>query len=119
MSALQAEVTAARAAADAARQRADEAIASFKQQYPAALQFVYPVRKYERPFFVRSVWHDGQFTYIKADAHGAARALRGEGRLAGAGELPGASTARTSCPRCIDRGYLALGKARFEFQQER
>ena len=26
------------------------------------------MRKYERPFFVRSVWHDGQFTYIKADA---------------------------------------------------
>jgi len=59
MSALQAEVTSARTAADAARQRADEAIASFKRQYPAALQFVYPVSKYERPFFVRSVWHDG------------------------------------------------------------
>ena len=27
-----------------------------------------PSPKYERPFFVRSIWHDGQFTYIKADA---------------------------------------------------
>src|SRR5829696_3223368 len=34
VSALQAEVTAARASSDAARQRADEAIATFKQQYP-------------------------------------------------------------------------------------
>ena len=24
--------------------------------------------KYEKPFLVRSIWHDGQFTYIKADA---------------------------------------------------
>src|SRR5574339_69814 len=31
-------------------------------------QFVYGAPKYERPFLVRSIWHDGQFTYIKADA---------------------------------------------------
>ena len=24
--------------------------------------------RYEKPFLVRSIWHDGQFTYIKADA---------------------------------------------------
>ena len=36
MSALQAEVTSARTAAGAAQQRADETIASFKRQYPAA-----------------------------------------------------------------------------------
>ena len=46
----------------------DEAIATFKQQYPTRLQFAYGMPKYEKPFFVRSIWHDGQFTYIKSDA---------------------------------------------------
>ena len=43
MSILQAEVTAARSAANAAEQRADEAIASFKREYPSSLQFAYSV----------------------------------------------------------------------------
>ena len=43
-------------------------IATFKQQYPATLQFAYGTPKYEKPFFVRSIWHDGKFTYIKSDA---------------------------------------------------
>jgi len=118
MSALQAQVTSARTAADAAQQRADESIAKFKRQYPGALQFVYPVSKYERPFFVRSVWHDGQFTYIKADAT----------ELPALYEVKDGSPALVNfqvehgtyvVPKVIDRGYLALGKARFEFQQER
>ena len=46
----------------------DETIASFKRQYPARLQFVYGAPRYEKPFHVRAIWHDGQFTYIKADA---------------------------------------------------
>jgi type IV secretion system protein VirB9 len=82
------------------------------------LQFVYPVSKYERPFFVRSVWHDGQFTYIKADAT----------ELPALYEVKDGSPALVNfqvehvtyvVPKVIDRGYLALGKARFEFQQER
>ena len=118
MSALQAQITTARAAADAAQQRADDTIASFKRQYPAALQFVYPVAKYERPFLVRSVWHDGQFTYIKADAT----------ELPALYEIKDGSPALVNfqvehgtyvVPKVLDRGYLALGKARFEFQQGR
>ena len=118
MSALQAQITSARAAADAAQQRADETIVNFKRQYPAALQFVYAVAKYERPFLVRSVWHDGQFTYIKADAT----------ELPALYEIKEGSPALVNfqvehgtyvVPKVLDRGYLALGKARFEFQQGR
>jgi type IV secretion system protein VirB9 len=118
MSILQAEVTAARSAANAAEQRADEAIASFKREYPSSLQFAYSISKYERPFFVRSVWHDGQFTYIKADAT----------ELPALYEVKDGSPSLVNfqvehgtyvVPKVIDRGYLALGKARFEFQQER
>jgi type IV secretion system protein VirB9 len=118
VAALQAEVTLARAAATAAEQRTAEAIADFKREYPAALHFDYPVAKYERPFFVRSVWHDGQFTYIKADAT----------ELPALYEIKDGSPALVNfqvehgtyvVPKVIERGYLALGKARFEFQQER
>ena len=65
---LQAELTEATAAVEAANRRATESIAAYQQQYPTKLQFVYGSPRYEKPFLVRSIWHDGQFTYIKADA---------------------------------------------------
>lgn len=116
--ALQAEVSSARSVAAAERQRADEEIANFKRQYPAGLQFVYATNKYEKPFLVRSVWHDGQFTYIKAEAT----------ELPALYEVKDGAPALVNfqvehglyvVPKVIDRGYLALGKARFEFRQDR
>ena len=68
VSALQTQLTETRAAVDQAQHRADDAIATFKQQYPSSLHFAYGRPKYEKPFYVRSVWHDGRFTYIKSDA---------------------------------------------------
>ena len=74
--------------------------------------------KYERPFLVRSVWHDGQFTYIKADAR----------ELPALYELKDGEPALVNfqvqhgtyvVPKVLDRAYLALGKERFEFQQGR
>ena len=32
------------------------------------MQFVYGGPAYKKPFFVRSIWHDGRFTYIQTDA---------------------------------------------------
>lgn len=118
VSALETELTQARAAVVAAQQRTDEAIAAFKQQYPAALQFVYGTPKYEPPFLVRSIWHDGQFTYIKSDAR----------ELPALYELKDGQPALVNfqvhdntyvVPKILDRGYLALGKGRFAFQQGR
>src|SRR5580700_1251006 len=68
VTALQTEVTEAHAAAVTAEHRTDDAIATFRQQYPAKLEFAYGTPKYEKPFFVKSIWNDGQFTYIKSDA---------------------------------------------------
>jgi hypothetical protein len=65
---LQAQLEEARAGVEAANRRAAESIAIFQQQYPAKLQFPYGSPRYEKPFLVRSIWHDGQFTYIKSDA---------------------------------------------------
>jgi type IV secretion system protein VirB9 len=118
VNAIHAELTAAKAAIDAANRRADETIAAFRQQYPTALQFPYSTAKYERPFFVRSVWHDGQFTYIRADAR----------ELPALYELKDGQPALLNfqvrdgtyvVPKVIERGYLALGKDKFEFQQGR
>ena len=68
VSALESALTETRAAIETVQHRTDDAIAGFKQQYPAKLQFAYGTPKYEKPFLVRSIWHDGQFTYIKTDA---------------------------------------------------
>lgn len=116
--ALQSELTQARAAVDAANRHATEAIAAYQQQYPGRLQFVYGAPKYEKPFLVRAIWNDGQFTYIKADAR----------ELSVLYELKDGAPALVNfqvqgstyvVPKVLERGYLALGKQRFAFQQER
>jgi type IV secretion system protein VirB9 len=118
VNALQAELAQARVALQEATARTTEALSTFRQQYPGRLEFAYGTQKYERPFFVRSIWHDGEFTYIKADAR----------------ELPALYEMRDGqpsvvnfqvqqgtyiVPKVLDRGYLALGNQRFSFQQGR
>ena len=118
LTALQNELNDARAAVQRVRHEHEEAVATFRRQYPAALQFAFGTPKYEKPFLVRSIWHDGQFTYIKSDAQ----------------ELPALYEVKDSqpslvnfqvqsgtyvVPKVLERGYLALGKDRFSFQQGR
>jgi type IV secretory pathway VirB9-like protein len=118
VSALQTELTEAKAAIQTAQLRSEEAITSFRQQYPAALQFPYGTPKYQKPFFVRSIWHDGQFTYIKSDAR----------ELPALYELKDGQPSLVNfqvqhgtyvVPKVLERGYLALGKDRFSFEQGR
>jgi type IV secretory pathway VirB9-like protein len=113
---IQAELAAAKLQVEAADRRATEAIAAYRQQYPSTLQFVYGAPRYIKPFFVRSIWHDGQFTFIKSDAK----------------ELPALYELQDGKPallnfqvhngtyvvsKVLDQGHLALGKERFEFAQ--
>jgi type IV secretory pathway VirB9-like protein len=115
---LQAQLTAAQAAVVTAQHQADDAVAAFRRDYPASMQFVYGSQGYKKPFLVRSIWHDGRFTYIRTDAR----------------ELPALYEVKDGqpsllnfqvrngtyvVPKVLDRGYLALGKARFEFGQGR
>jgi type IV secretory pathway VirB9-like protein len=116
--ALEAELTEARATIQTVQHRTDEAIATFKQQYPAALQFAYGTPKYERPFYIRSIWHDGQFTYIKSDARELPALYEmkdGQPSLVNFHVQGGTYVV----PKVLDRGYLALGKDRFAFEQGR
>lgn len=114
---LQSELTEAKAQVDAANRRATESIAAYQQQYPSKLQFIYGSPKYEKPFFVRSIWHDGQFTYIKADAS----------ELPALYEVKDGKPALVNfevhestyvVPKVLDKGYLAIGKDRFDFGQQ-
>jgi type IV secretory pathway VirB9-like protein len=106
----------ARAALKEADRRAEEAVADFRQEYPGHLQFPYGTFKYERPFLVRSIWHDGQFTYVKSDAT----------ELPALYELNDGKPALVNfqvregtyiVPKVLEHGYLALGSQRFAFDQ--
>lgn len=118
VNALQAELASAQAAIDTTRHAADETIAAFKQQYPATLEFPYETPKYQKPFLIRSIWHDGQFTYIRSEAR----------ELPALYEIQDGKPALLNfqvrngvyiVPKVLERGYLALGKTRFEFRQGR
>jgi len=114
---LQSELTQARTAIEAANLHATEAVATYQQQYPGRLQFVYGTPKHEKPFFVRAIWHDGQFTYIKTDAH----------ELPALYEIKDGAPALVNftvengtyvVPKVVERGYLSLGKEHFSFAQQ-
>ena len=118
VSALQTELTEARASIENVQHRTDEAIATFKQEYPGQLRFDYGTPKYEKPFFVRSIWHDGQFTYNKSDAREVPTLYEvrdGEPSLVNFQVQGGTYVV----PKVLERGSLVVGKDRFSFQQGR
>ncbi len=115
---LQSELTQARAAVEAAARHANDEITAYQQQYPGKLQFNYGTPKYEKPFLVKAIWNDGQFTYIKAETK----------ELPAVYEMKDGAPAVVNfqvrgdtyvVPKVLERGYLALGKERFNFQQGR
>ena len=118
VSALEGELSEARVAVQTASRRSEEAIATFRQEYPATLAFAYGTPKYEKPFFVKSIWNDGEFTYIKSDARELPTLYElkdGEPSLINFQVNSGTFVV----PKVLDRGYLALGKERFSFAQGR
>ena len=114
--ALEAQIAELRASLREGERKAEESIAAYRQQYPTKLQFPYGSLKYEKPFLVRSMWHDGQFTYVKSDAT----------ELPALYELKDGKPAVVNfqvregtyvVPKVLERGYLALGTQRFTFEQ--
>jgi len=114
---VQAQLLDARDAVDAERRRATEATTGYQQAYPATPQFVYGTPKYEKPFLVRAIWHDGQFTYVKTDAT----------ELPALYEVKDGTPALVNfqvhsgtyvVPKVLERGYLALGNVHFSFAEQ-
>ena len=94
---------------------ARETIAAARQDFPTRLQFPYAPVKYERPFLLRAMWHDGQFTYLRTEA----------------AELPALYEVKDGkpslvnfqvqngtyvVPKVLDHGYLAIGNAKLAFE---
>jgi type IV secretory pathway VirB9-like protein len=116
VTALQTELRDVRAAMGAMQSRSEEAVSAFKQQYPGSMQFAYGTPKYEKPFLVRSIWHDGHFTYIKSDARELPALYEvTDGKPAVVNFQVHAGT--YVVPKVLERGYLALGNTRFPFGQ--
>jgi type IV secretory pathway VirB9-like protein len=112
--ALEARLAEAEAAIRSAERQAEETTAQFRREYPTTLDFAYGSAKYERPFFVRAMWHDGQFTYVRSDAR----------ELPALYEMKDGKPAVVNfqvqdgtfvVPKVLERGYLALGDQRFSF----
>jgi type IV secretory pathway VirB9-like protein len=118
VAALQSELAEAHAATQRARRQGEESLASFKQQYPLTLQFTYGSPKYAKPFFVRSIWHDGQFTYIRSDARELPALYEVKDGYASLVNFQ-VHASTYVVPKVLDNAYLALGKQRFTFQQGR
>jgi type IV secretion system protein VirB9 len=115
--ALQAQIEESRAAVESANRRAAESIAEYQQQYPSKLQFVYGTPKYEKPFFVKSIWHDGQFTYIKSDATELPALYEVKDGKPSLLNFQVQSGGTYVVPKVLDSAYLAVGKERYEFSQ--
>jgi type IV secretion system protein VirB9 len=114
---LQRELADTRTALEEVQHQATESIAAFRQEYPARIQFVYGMPKYERPFLVRALWNDGQFTYIKSEASELPALYEVKD---GAPELVNFQVHGDTyvVPKVLDRGYLVLGKDRFQFARQ-
>jgi type IV secretory pathway VirB9-like protein len=116
--ALEGQLAEVKAALKDSERKTDDATAAYRQDYPTRLKFVYGAPKYEKPFLVRSVWHDGQFTYVKSDAtelpalyeikDGKPSLLNFQVREGGTYVVP----------KVVVRGYLALGTLKFSFEQQ-
>lgn len=118
VAALQAQIEESRAAVEAANRRAAESIAVHQQQYPTKLQFVYGTPRYAKPFLVRSVWHDGEFTYIKADATELPALYEVKDGKPALLNFQVQAGGTYVVPKVLDKAYLALGKERYEFSQQ-
>lgn len=105
---------------DDCRQQADIArreTERLRRDYPVSLEFPYRIlqgRADRGPFFVRAIFHDGRFTYIRARA----RELPSLYEIAdGAPSLINFEVRGGTyiVPKVLESGYLAIGKQRLVF----
>ena len=117
MEAVQGQLAEARAAVEAADRRADASVTEYRDRYPTQLHFVYGAIPNERPFSVRAIWHDGQFTYLKSDASelpALYEVLDGKPAIVNFQVRNGTYVV----PKVLDRGYLSLGQKRLAFARK-
>ena len=106
-----------RSTADAAA-TLDRALTTYRSTYPTQLVFAYEFPAWRAPFYVRAIFHDATCTYIQAGARElpALYALNESGASLVAFEYRNGTYV---VPKIVDRGYLAIGKARLYFKRVR
>lgn len=112
---LQADLESARVSVETSQREARSAISDYKRDDPVRLSFAYKVPDYGKPFFIRAVWHDGQFTYLKSDARELPALYEwvdGKPALLNFQVHDGTYVV----PKVLEKGYLALGKKRLTFE---
>jgi type IV secretory pathway VirB9-like protein len=130
--ALQRQVEAAHAEADAAREAASQAMEAakvaadraqedaltheraFRAGYPSTLQFPYAFRANVKPFWVSSIFNDGRFTYIRANAKELPTLYEVKDRVPNLVNFE-VRDGLFIVPKVLDEGYLAIGTQRLVF----
>jgi type IV secretion system protein VirB9 len=111
---VQAATDEARNVKTAAAKALDQEVTRVRTNYPAALQFNYRIQLDTKPFFVRAMFADDRFTYIKVDSQEAPAVYEikdGKPSLVNFDFVNGVFVIR----KVVDQGYLAIGKAKLPF----
>jgi type IV secretory pathway VirB9-like protein len=105
-------------------QAIQEKVDQFRAAYPTELRFPYRFKAHQRPFNVSAIYTDGRFTYVRAEPN----------ELPALYELLDATPGHQSSPnlvnfqvqngvyivpKVLERGYLAIGKAKLTFEKAR
>jgi type IV secretory pathway VirB9-like protein len=108
-------------AKDEARQAKEQAQASLEREigrlrseYPAKLQHAYRFAPADKVFKVSAIYHDGKFTYIRADPQETPALYEMKDGKPNLIEFQFADGVYTA-PKVLDHGYLAIGKKKFNF----
>jgi type IV secretory pathway VirB9-like protein len=117
----------ARLQIDAARAEAaktvEERVNQFRAAFPTELTFPYRFTPRERPFNVTAIFTDGRFTYIHSDPTElpALYEMVDDGVRGPAPNLVNFQVERGVyiVPKILQRGYLAIGKQKLEFETVR
>jgi type IV secretion system protein VirB9 len=94
----------------------EQEVTRIRTNYPAGLNFQYRIALGTKPFFVRAMFADDKFTYIKLDAQEAPAIYElkdGQPTLAPYDYVNGVFIIR----RILDQGYLTIGKAKLSFSR--
>jgi type IV secretion system protein VirB9 len=106
-----------KAQAQAAQQEAGRQVEQFKSDYPVkALRFDYTYHN-DKPFDIRAIYQDGQFTYIKSSATEkfAVYEVKDGKPNSISYELRDGTYV---IPKVVDHGYVEIGKKRLVFDRQ-
>jgi type IV secretion system protein VirB9 len=108
-------------AKDEARQAKEQAQASLEREigrlrseYPAKLRHAYRFAPADKVFKVSAIYHDGKFTYIRADPQETPALYEMKDGKPNLIEFQFGDGVYT-VPKVLDHGYLAIGKKKFNF----